>query len=473
MNDRLSPIEAIMWRVGQDTTLRMAVGALVLLDEAPAVAALRERVASLAQAPPLRRLPDDPTFTRTRPAWIDDPDPDPDHHLRFAGVAAPGSLRQVLDTVGLLEAIPFDPERPPWDITLIEGIEGDRAALYVRAHHVITDGIGGTRLMDLLLDDAGRRATGKVEPPPVAVAAEDEVEGPAPEPNGDRRPGTVTIDLARAARPLAVGINAVRQVETLDLVARGLQRALDVANSVSRQVVVTGGPLSPLPPGRSMTSRFEVISFPDAKHVAIEMGGSRNDLLVAVAAGGLGRYHERLGQPTAELRLATPVRQRRGDDAGGNWFAPARVAVPTATSRPGRQFSLIADRLAQSRREPALRVTAALASTIGRLPTRVLLPALHAQADSVDFAATTLPGLRGSRTICGSTVEATYPFGPRLGCPVNLTAFGNADRLDVGIALDPTAISDPGLLVECIHDAFAAFVPPAPTGSRGENVAEK
>ena len=217
-----------------------------------------------------------------------------------------------------------------------------------------------------------------------------------------------------------------------------------------------------------MISRFEVISFPDAKHAAIALGGSRNDLLVAVAAGGLGLYHERLGQPSSELRLATPARQRRGDEVGGNWFAPARVEVPTATRHPGRQFGVIADRLAQARSEPALRLTAALASTISRLPTRVLLPALHAQADSVDFAATTLPGLRGSRHICGSLIEASYPFGPRLGCPVNLTAFGNADRLDVGIALDPAAITEPDILLECIHEAFYAFVPAAEKSPVGE-----
>ena len=81
-----------------------------------------------------------------------------------------------------------------------------------------------------------------------------------------------------------------------------------------------------------------------------------------------------------------------------------------------------------------------VAATLGRLPTRLLLPALHAQADSVDFAATALPGLRGARHICGSLIEASYPLGPRLGCPMNITAFGNDDRLDVGIALDPAAL---------------------------------
>ena len=34
MTDLLSPMEAIMWRVGQDATLRMTVGALVILESA-------------------------------------------------------------------------------------------------------------------------------------------------------------------------------------------------------------------------------------------------------------------------------------------------------------------------------------------------------------------------------------------------------------------------------------------------------
>src|ERR1700704_5765030 len=138
MNEYLSPIETIMWRVGQDPTLRMTVGALMVLDRSPGTKALGEHLATASRRTPrLRQRPDDPTFTRTRPAWIEGDELDVDHHVRSAAIAPPGSMQQVLDLVALFEAIPFDHEYPPWDVTLVEGLEGGRAALYFRAHHVV------------------------------------------------------------------------------------------------------------------------------------------------------------------------------------------------------------------------------------------------------------------------------------------------------------------------------------------------
>ena len=161
--------------------------------------------------------------------------------------------------------------------------------------------------------------------------------------------------------------------------------------------------------------------------------------------------------PTSVLRLATPTGQGRARNAGGNWFAPARVEIPTGIDRPSPQFHMVADRLAQARCEPALQIATALAWTISRMPSQLLLPALRAQADSVDFAATTVPGLHSTRSICGSRIEATYPFGPRLGCPLNITALGNDHRLDVGVALDPAAITKPEVFLECLTESFEMF----------------
>jgi WS/DGAT/MGAT family acyltransferase len=469
MNERLSPMEAIMWRVGHDATLRMTVGAFVVLDGPPATQALADRLDQVARhVPRLRRRPDEATALRTRPAWVDDPDPVPDNHLRTLSVASPGSLRQALDLVGLLESVPFDPERSPWDVTLIEGLENGRAALYLRAHHALTDGLGGIRLLGLLLDehewprDTAKPSKQPRKPPKLVETG--------PTTDGDEARGTVTItiDVPRAVRRFFDGVNAARDVDPLESAVRGVQRALDVANSVSRQLMVTGGPLSSRPATRSLLSHFEVISVDGARAAALALGGSRNDLLVAAAANGLGRYYDELGEPTIELRLATPTSRRGDHEAGGNWFAPARLEVPTSTARPGPQFGVVAERLAQARREPALDMASTLAATVGRLPTRLLLPALHAQADSVDFAATALPGFRGPRHLCGSLIDVSYPLGPRLGCPMNITAFGNDDRLDVGIAIDSVAIKQPDRLVECLEEAFDSYTAAAasPTPAR-------
>ena len=119
---------------------------------------------------------------------------------------------------------------------------------------------------------------------------------------------------------------------------------------------------------------------------------------------------------------------------------------------------MVADRLTNARVEPALRFAGTLASTISHLPPQVLIPALHAQVGTVDFAATAIPGLRGSGHICGARIETSYPFGPRLGCPVNLTAFAAKDRLDIGVALDPAAITEPAVFLECLAEAFGELV---------------
>ena len=40
---------------------------------------------------------------------------------------------------------------------------------------------------------------------------------------------------------------------------------------------------------------------------------------------------------------------------------------------------------------------------------------------------------------------------------MNITGFGVDDRLDIGIGLDPAAIAEPQVLVECIVEAFDSF----------------
>ena len=160
----------------------------------------------------------------------------------------------------------------------------------------------------------------------------------------------------------------------------------------------------------------------------------------------------------APLGNVTFTRSVDGDEGSGlNWFAPIRVVLPSVADHPGPYFGVVSERLARARHEPALRVTTPIASVLSRLPNRVLVPALQTQARAVDFAATCLPGVRNASAILGSQVQEMYPFGPRLGCLMNVTGFGVGDRLDVGVTIDSAAVADPDLLLSCITDAFSKF----------------
>jgi WS/DGAT/MGAT family acyltransferase len=448
-----------MWRASREPARRLTVGALLLLDHPVDRAKLLGRLQALVdQNPRLHWVPDDPTFSQTRPVWVEEDEPDAGRHFRSIEVAPPGTERELLDLVALLDAVPFEQDQSPWDATFLTGLDDGGVALYLRAHHVLTDGFGGVRLLHGLVDGAAslkassqaRRHGGWMR-----TAAD----GDKPRARV-RRPGTFTveIDLTEAVHSVSDRIGGARDVQPLQMVIHTLQKALDVVNSVSRQVMVAGGPLSPVPPSRSILSQLSILSVPGAQRAACELGGSRNDLLVLAAAAATGLYYEHSGQECPNVRVAMPAHQHRDDD-WGNWFAPARVEIPCTSDHPQRQFGIVRERLAQARHEPALRLTAALASSLSRLPNRLLLPAIQAQLETIDLAVTAIPGLHGSPTLCGAAIKRAYPMGPRLGIPLNITAFGNNGRLDIGIAVDPAAITDPGGFHDCLIEVLDQLVP--------------
>ena len=45
-------------------------------------------------------------------------------------------------------------------------------------------------------------------------------------------------------------------------------------------------------------------------------------------------------------------------------------------------------------------------------------------------------------------------MGPRVGCAANLTLLACGDRLDLGVNLDPAAVTDPAAFMGCLRDSF-------------------
>src|SRR5215216_2954733 len=106
----------------------------------------------LHMLPPFRwRLVEVP-FGIDLPYWVEDPAFDLDFHIRESAVPPPGDDRKLAETVARIFARPLDRARPLWEVYLIQGLEGDRAALLTKIHHSVVDGVSGNEILSILLD---------------------------------------------------------------------------------------------------------------------------------------------------------------------------------------------------------------------------------------------------------------------------------------------------------------------------------
>jgi hypothetical protein len=154
--------------------------------------------------------------------------------------------------------------------------------------------------------------------------------------------------------------------------------------------------------------------------------------------------------------MAMPISTRGRGDAGANRFAPSRVVVPIQPfdDVPGR-FAATHARLTATKSERALTSADALANVTMTLPTALLVALARTQTRTIDFAASNLRGSPVPLFLAGCHILASYPFGPRTGCALNVTVMSYCDELHVGVHADPVAVAEPELLVDHLHDAFA------------------
>ncbi|MEJ7585128.1 MAG: wax ester/triacylglycerol synthase domain-containing protein [Acidimicrobiales bacterium] len=422
---------------------------LTLLDRAPDMDRLRQRLSSRPRGAPPGPAGGGALGRLAPPEWRDDPDFDLDFHVREVALG-PGRERQLFDLVAKLAADPLDRTRPLWEFTVIGGLEGGRAAM-LQKMHTITDG-EGVRMSVQFIDIA--RDTPDPDLPPL----------PTPASNGrslfDTAVETLSHNLRRQAglarRGLESATGAVIHPTRLTRLAGD---ALEMTRSATRQVVVTDERHSPLWTARSLRRHFDALQVPldEAKQAAAAVGASVNDLFVAGAAGGAGAYHRARDADVDELRISMPVSTRSDKSAGGNAFAPSRVLVPVGPD-PRARLVEIHERLSVTKHERALGLTSALAGRVNVLPTSVLVRMARSQVETVDFATSNVRGAPWELFIAGARIDANYPLGPVAGTAFNLTTMSSNGSLDMGLHVDSAAVEDPELLRQCLEESFAELL---------------
>jgi len=68
-------------------------------------------------------------------------------HVRHLALPKPGKLEDLLELTSRLHSQILDRTRPLWEFYIIEGLEHEQFAMYLKMHHAAIDGMGGMELM--------------------------------------------------------------------------------------------------------------------------------------------------------------------------------------------------------------------------------------------------------------------------------------------------------------------------------------
>ena len=361
----MSDSDALMWNIEKDPLLRSTIVTVLFFDRAPDWDTLVARIDRGSWLiPRMRQRVATPLLRMGPPHWSGDEHFDLSYHLRRVRVCEPTD-DAVLDLARNAAMAGFDRARPLWEYTLVEGLEGGRAAFVMKVHHSMTDGVGGMKLLLMLFD---------FEREPVDPGPLDQVEAIPTFGATDLVLKSLShrrrrfVGMARRAVIDAVGGDQrARPSSTRDRHARGRGRAAPSRATSRRRPRRTPRSCGPARWPAARHARR-----PARRPEARRQGGRR-----------LAERRVRRGRDRRARQVPRVPRRVRRRSAHGHADQPARHVGPrsaaTTSPRPGSSCPMTikdpAERIVELGRltrivrdEPAVALTEALAGVLNQLP---------------------------------------------------------------------------------------------------------
>ena len=453
--DVLPAQDAVLWWV-QRPDAPLQIGGLAIFEGASMrndsgalrIDELRARIdASLAGTPRFRQR------MRTLPlgtgaAWVDDEHFDLARHVRSLNLPAPGGDDQLRQQVSRIIEQPLDPDHPLWEISLLDGLAGDRVALVVKASHVLVDGMALVDLTTRLLDPTP-------EPPSVPDPAPwRPVPAPGPLP-------LLATELRARVDQVAGGL---REAGALLTDPTLLGQAAGALRRLGRRPRRAPGPPAPpasRPPltgrvGRHRDLAWECLPLDDIRAVAHAESVTVNDVVLALATGALARYAavHPLRPPARDPRAIVPISVHGtspGDEVR-NQFAVTVTDLPVGLDDPLERLHAIHSGLAGRKTAAPSSAGGRVFGLVGLVPPRLLREAGRALLDRqpvFDLAVTNLRGPADPRYLMGGRLLEVHPWISGTGNIATIIGvMSYADTLGVCATVATDVVGDPELLVD-------------------------
>ncbi len=400
-------------------------------------------------APRLRQKVVTVPFDLALPVWVDDPSFDLGFHLRRAALPAPGGRRELADHVQRVLSRPLDRTRPLWELYVIEGLEDGLVALLMKVHHAMIDGLSAMRLTAALYD---------LSPEPASEASP-QPWYPEPEPSARDLLEQAAVELAgHPVQAVSTALENVRRSPALAAlglgsVMSGLRSVFDMGARPSSPFDVRIGPNRRFAMTEAPVQRF--------KEIKDAMGGTVNDVVLAVVGGALYRLLRSRREPTKDrtLRVLVPVSVRGGGEAGlGNRVAPSFIDLPVGRMSPKRRLALVREGTRHLKDSMMAMSVDAMISLGAYAPGGLLAAAARAASRGPWFnlVVSNIPGPQQPMYMAGARLVASYPSMP-LGenSALSIACTSLAGTMAFGLTGDWDGMPDVDRLALAIDESLA------------------
>ncbi len=449
----MSPQDAMFLHVENDVTPMHIGGVSIFEGPPPPFEDLRAMVErKLHLTPRYRQKVRFVPLGLGEPVWVDDPHFNIDYHLRHTAVPSPGTDNQLRATAARVFSQHLDRSKPLWEIWMVQGLEDERWALLSKVHHCMVDGVAATDMMSLMFGESPEPSNGEVwlpEPEPsglelIAYSARHRVRDPAAQLRfALRAPSEVLQALAGGARALAAAAPAMRPATSSLTGAIGPHRVWSWAN----------------------------VPLAKVKEVRSGLGGTVNDVVLTLIAGGYRKLLEERGEaiaPDGVVRTMVPVSVRAPGERGeyNNRVSAVFAKLPVGIEDPAERLANLREQMDGIKSSKQAVAGDALAQLSGFAPPLLLALgsrlATRSARLNMDTATTNVPGPQLPLRTLDRTLLASYPYVPIVGTiRIVVAIFSYNGELYFGVTGDRDHASDVDVLTAGIEADLEGLLEPA------------
>ncbi|MFW2077204.1 wax ester/triacylglycerol synthase family O-acyltransferase [Acinetobacter sp. ULE_I010] len=354
--------------------------------------------------------------------WDEDEEFDIDHHFRHIALPHPGRIRELLVYISQEHSALIDRAKPLWTCHIIEGIEGNRFAMYFKIHHAMIDGVAGMRLLE---KSFSKDPDSKTIIPPWCV-----------EGKRAKRLKETKLDKAKKIYATLKG-----QVESAPKVTQELfQTVFKEMGKNPDYVSSFQAPRSLFNQRVSSSRRFAAQSFEldRFRDISKALGVTINDVILAVCSGAIRDYLiTQDALPKKPLVAMVPASLRDDDSDMSNRITMILANLGTDKEQPEERLEIIRRSVLHSKNrfkrmssDQILNYSAFVFGPAGFNIASGMMP----KNQAFNVIISNVPGPREPLYWNGAKLDALYPASIVLdGQALNITMTSYLDKLEVGL----------------------------------------